>query len=358
MSNIPPQDPPTPNPVKDTRARGKVATLPEVAKGKVRHSGHLVDQKLKYNAPTKAQLSLFDALSPELKGEVEKYAVKYEGIRLTTSEDRLLTAIYSLLKDKSEHKDSSSAKFYKGNYESTMVVPFGEDKVKPVHIRLKPADLYKAYLGNPNYSGKEIADINKTLQSIAEKHFLMTYDRVRTVRVGKKKENRTDRIEMFKRLIEIVKYTSNLTNAEADKLDKGDDRIFQAKGELIIALNPILTDQINSKYVEYPQDINRRTIIAAGGDHRSVTQAVITLRDYMLREISAKRYEFQINSDRLPYLLKLDNYVEKSRKKRIAQTIEKAIQTCKRLNLLLDHTETQGVEGQAKHIFKLNPDFE
>lgn len=340
---LPPNDFPTPPP--------KVS--------KVRQSGHLVDQKLKYNDPTKnkSQLTLFELIDPNMLGEVEKFEVKYEGIRLTVSEERLLTAIYSLLKDKSEHKDSGSEKFYKGNYDTTEVVPFGGENIKRPHLRIIPSELYKAYLENEDYSGKEIRDINKSLSSLAEKRFLMTYDRVRTVKVGKKTENRTDRIEMFKRLIEIVRYTRDLTDEELAKLDKGDKRIKQSKGELIIALNPILTDQINSKYVEYPSDINRRTIIAAGGDHRNVTQAVNTLRDYMLRELSAKRYECEINVEKLPYLLKLDNYIKQGRKKLIKETSEKAIQACKNLNLILEVIETTGAEGQRKYVFKLNPDF-
>lgn len=325
---------------------------------KVRQAGHLVDQKLKYNYPVKDQPSLFDLLDPNTIGEVEKVEVKYEGIRLTASEDRLLTALYSLLKDKSESKDADSKKFYAGNYETTEVVPFGGENVKRPHLRIVPAELYKAYLGNEDYSGQEIKDINKTLSSLAEKRFLMTYDRVRTVQVGKRTENRTDRIEMFKRLIEIVRYTRDLTDAELAKLDNGDERIRQAKGELIIALNPILTDQINSKYVEYPQDMNRRTVIAAGGHPSNVTQAINTLRDYMLRELSAKRYECQINADKLPYLLKLDKYVTQGRKKLLRETIEKAIQTCKSLNLILEVVVAKGAEGQDKYTFTLNRDFE
>lgn len=332
---------------------------PEAVKTpKVRASGHVVDQKLKYNYPAKRQAGLFDILDPEVIGEVESHNIKYEGIRLTTSEERLLTAIYSLLKDKSESKDIESDKFYKGNYEGADLMKYGGELVKPVHIKFLPSELYKAYLGNDNYSGKEIRDINQTLHSLADKRFLMTLDRGRVVQLGNgKKENRTDRIEMFKRLIEIVQYTPNLTDGELKRLDKGDQKIRQAKGELIIALNPILTDQINSKYVEYPQDISRRTIIAAGGDHRSVTQATNTLRDYILRDLSAKRYERHINADKLPYLLKLEKYVEQGRKKLLRESIERAIQTCKNLNLITEVIKTTGADGQEKYIFHLNKDF-
>ena len=72
-------------------------------------------------------MTVFNPLSPELKGEVEKYEVKYEGIRLTVSEDQLISAVYKLLKEKSEHKNSNSKKFYKGNY-ATKSVFFLEKK--------------------------------------------------------------------------------------------------------------------------------------------------------------------------------------------------------------------------------------
>jgi len=324
---------------------------------KVRQSGHFVDQKLKYDFPVNDQPRPFDLIDPNTIGEVEKWAVKCEGIRLTVSEDRLVMTLSSLLKDKSESKDADSKNFYAGNHPTTEVVPWGEEYVKRPHLRVVPAELYKAYLGKEKYSGQEIKDIKKTLASLADKIFLMTYDRVRKVQVGNKTENRTDRIEMVKRLIEIVSYTRDLTDAEVAKLDKGDERIRQAKGELIIALNPILTDQINSKYVEYPWDINRRMVLAAGGHPRKVTQAMILLRDYMLRELSAKRYACQINADKLPYLLKLDNYVKQSRNDLLRKTIEKAIQTCMNLNLILKVVQDRGAEGQDKYTFFLNRDF-
>ena len=325
---------------------------------KVRQSGHFVDQKLKYNNPDRnPQMSLFDNLRPDLEGVVESEEQRWEGIRLTTSEDRLLNAIMSLVKDKSENKDTKAPNFYRGNYDSKSVVALGDERVKVAAIRVIPADLYKAYLGNNNYSGKEIADIKKTLEGLADKKFLMVYDRKRSVQNGKKTETRIDRIEKHQPLLVITKATWDMTTSEASRLSRGDEKVREAKGELIIQLHPILTDQIESKYVEYPQDINRRTIIAAGGDHRSVTAAINTLRDYCLRELSAKRYEFQVNADKLPYILKLDNYVKQGRKKLTKEAIDKAIHVCKNLNLILEVTEEVGAEGQLKYVFKLNPDF-
>jgi hypothetical protein len=344
-----------------------VNRLPEVGTGagkvpKVRHAGHFVDQKLKYNNPSRGsdQLNLFDRLSPELLGQVKKTEIKCEGIRLSVPDDRLLNAIMGLVREKSENKATDSKQFYRGNYQDPRneVIPWGAEEIKPAMIRIVPAELYKAYLGNNEYSGKDITEINKTLESLAEKRFLITYDRVRQVKVGKKIENRTDRIEKVGRLIDVVKYTKDLTDTEKARLDKGDRTIRQEKGELIIALNPVLTDQINSKYIDYPSDIGRRTMIAAGGHPNMVTQAINTLRDWLLRELSSKRTKWEVNADTLPYLLKLENYVREGRRKKIKETIEKSIQTCKNLNLILDVSETQGAEGQIKYVFTLNPDFE
>ena len=126
-----------------------------------------------------------------------------------------------------------------------------------------------------------------------------------------------------------------MTEEEAQTLDKGDDSLREKRGELIIALNPLLTDQINSKYVEYPSDINKRTVIAAGG-HRLVTESMIALRDYMLRELSARRFQSEINEEKLFLILKLEKYLKSKRKKLIQQRVEDAIQFAKNLGLVED----------------------
>ena len=108
-----------------------------------------------------------------------------------------------------------------------------------------------------------------------------------------------------------------------------------------------MTDQISSKYVEYPTDINKRTMIASGG-HLHVTESINALRDYMLREMSNKRYKCEINVDRLPYILKLENYIKNYRKKLIQQRIDGAIKAVRNLGIILDVEITDGARGQKK----------
>ena len=71
-------------------------SLPDVSKApKVRQPGHYIDQKLKYRYPEQRQMTIFEILDPEVIGKVEKYDVRYEGIRLTPPEERLPMAYTS-----------------------------------------------------------------------------------------------------------------------------------------------------------------------------------------------------------------------------------------------------------------------
>lgn len=327
---------------------------------KIRHAGHFVDQKLKYSTLDK-QPSLFDMVSAETKEKmaVRNVEIRTEGIRLSPPQDKLMNALMRLLHEKSENKNEKSEQFYSGNEESQLV-PYGGSgqKSKSAVLRLSPAELYKAYLDSEDYSGDEIKFIKSVLHDTEQQKFLIIYERKYEI-VGEKgrKEKRRDRIEAFQSLFKIISFFEGLTEEERKGLDQGDERIRESRGELIIAINPLLTDQINSKYVEYPEDINRRTVIAAGG-HRLVTESIIALRDYMLREISAGRKTSEINEEKLVFLLKLDNYVKSNRKSRIQDRIKSAIQSVKNLGLIKDYEKIIGASGQWKYVFGLNPDFE
>ena len=97
-------------------------------------------------------------------------------------------------------------------------------------------------------------------------------------------------------------------------------------------------------------------IIAAGG-HRFVTEAMNTLRDYMLRELSSKRFIVEVNAERLAYILKLEKYIKSRQKKRVQKRINDAIQAIKSLGLLSSVELVTGSAGQTKYIFELNPEF-
>ncbi|MCB1115575.1 MAG: hypothetical protein KDK71_03800 [Chlamydiia bacterium] len=327
---------------------------------KIRHAGHFIDQKLKYKGPEQNQMTIFEAIeSNPTKEKIEKYgiAVTSVGVKLTPPEDKLLGALQKLLHVKSQNLDPNSPDYYKGNVEASMV-PFGKEKKESPRIRIKPGELYRAYLDSDRYSGLDIKFIKETLMNLSAKKFLMIFDRKRQVEQNGKIKTLTDRIEEFQSLIQVIKYTEGMEDSELAKASTGDDTIFEHKGELIIGFNPILVEQINSKYIEYPSDISKRMVLAAGGHHKKVTQAMIILRDYMLRELSSKRTKVEINKDRLAHQLQLHNYIETRQKKRIEKIISDAIQTLKNLGLIISAELVEGSLGQLKYVFLLNSSFE
>ena len=327
---------------------------------KVRTSGHYFDNKLK-GKTSQGQMTLFDALSPATKERKEKTDVQVsaEGIRLTPPQNRLITALTNLLHDKSEHSDTDSTEFYSGNHTP---VPFnnyggvGDPSHAPA-IQIKPAELYKAYLNSDNYSGADIKFIRKLVTELSEKKFLIRYDRKREVYKNGKLERRTDRIELDHPLIKVINFIPDLSDEEIESLDAGQREIAERKGVYIIALNPLLTDQIRTKYVEFPKDIEKRTILASGGSTK-VTEAAIAFRDYMLRELSAKRFKCEIDEENLLYTLRLENYLKRRQVSLAKQRLEDAILVSKKLGLVFSANRTIGKKGQVKLEFELNPHFD
>ena len=96
----------------------------------------------------------------------------------------------------------------------------------------------------------------------------------------------------------------------------------------------------------------------ASGGHLHVTESINALRDYMLREISNGRYKCEINADRLPYILKLENYIKSYRKKLIQERINGALKAVRNLGIILNYEIQEGALGQQKYAFYLNKDFE
>lgn len=329
-------------------------------KHKVRHSGHLVDQKLKHTSLSEDPNFLTN-LSSETQEKIHLFSgenIRTEGIKLTPSQDKLLNALFKLLHDKSENKNIQSENFYGGNFEKEVVQYGGNGQTAySPKIRIFPSELYKSYMDNDDYSGADIKFIKRVLRDTESQKFLIIYERKRSIKNEKgKKEIRVDRIEDFQSLFKIISFFEGLTEEEVQTLDQGDESLREKRGELIIALNPLLTDQISSKYVEYPSDINKRTVIAAGG-HRLVTESMIALRDYMLRELSARRFQSEINEERLFLILKLEKYLKSKRKKLIQQRVDDAIQFAKNLGLIEDYQRVIGASGQWKFIFHLSKEF-
>jgi hypothetical protein len=323
---------------------------------KYRQSGHLVDQNLKYPKPGKEESKIEKA---ETRKKIEDYGVQVvaEGIRLTEPESKLQHTLAKLLRDNSQNnKYPHEDDYYFGNQTPVPTTYCGREQ-KAAVIRFKRPDLYKAYLCKETYSGAEAEFIDSLLVQFESKKFLIRYDHVKKVSNGKVTETRTDRIEDFASLIKIVYFYPNLTESEKEKLDKGDTVLREKKEEVILAYHPIFTDQIDTKFVEFPDDTNRRLVIAARGWNR-VTIAMRRLMEWCLREISAGRDRVEINEENLIPLLNLEKYAKQKRIKLLNESIEKAIEAIKNMGIIVHAERTNNSNGGKKWKFILNLKYE
>lgn len=319
-------------------------------KGKFRRSGHLTDQILRYNYPKDKnyQLSIFDSLQERTKKDIAINGVEIteivEGIKLSPSETKVIDCLCKLLHETSQTSDAKKEDYYSGNT-SYELVEYGGDKNTPApKLAFTLYELTREYKGGEYVGGKDIENIKQILTELDSKRFLLSY--VETLR--KKDGGRIERkIEDFKKLIHIVKISQVEYSKEDIELSK--------KEETVILLNPIFRRQIDSKFILYPNDINRRTIIAYGS--HNLSDVSLRLRDYLIRELSSKHYQPEINLDKLYYFL-AEKWMRESRKKKVKQYTEKALETVKALGLLLSYEIKTGATGEPKVVFNLNKDWE
>jgi hypothetical protein len=316
------------------------------SKGKFKKSGHLVDQTLKYNYPkdNNSQLELFNSTTIE---DIKKAGVEItevvEGIKLSPSEHKVIDSLCKLLHSNSQTIDPKKEDYYSGNGDLELISYGGDSKAVVPKVYTTLYELTKEYKGEDYVSGKDIENIKQILTELDKRKFLIRYKEETKGKGGEwiKKE-----YEAFRPLIYIDKATLSygLNDVEAYK-----------KEETIIVLNPIFTRQIDKKYVVYPNDINRRTMIAYGS--HNISEIALRLRDWLMRALSSKHYEPEIGVDRLYHLL-AEKWMKESRKKKVKEYTEKAIDTVKALGLLISYEEKRNVSGEPKIVFKLNKNWE
>ncbi|MDX2189804.1 MAG: hypothetical protein SFY32_08060 [Bacteroidota bacterium] len=327
-------------------------SLKRIKKPKFKQSGHYIDQKLKhtYDIDVKQHVPISDRINPELKKKLPD-KIMVEGIRISQAEDKLMNAVLKILNDK------SSGDFH-GNMPAIKSLYGNESRDFPV-VRFTPGELYREYAGG-DYSGREIEIVKETLERLQSRNFLIVYERHREVKMGMRNEMLIDRVEEYQPLIKVITFFEGLTKEEHEKVSKGDKNMRDKKAEIIIKLNPIFVDQIDSKFIEYPTDINRITSIAAQGASK-VTESIIALRDYLLRSISANKNKginiTSINADKLPYILGLEKYIKEGRRSLINLRIKQALDASLNMGLIHKFEYSIGAENQKKVDFYLNLEF-
>lgn len=321
-----------------------------LTKGKFKRSGHLTDQMLKYSFPSKnsPQLSIWDSLQDATRKDIAEAQVErkevVEGIRLSPSETKVIDCLCKLLHETSQNLNPKKSNYYAGNIGSEMV-QFGEEKEIPApKLAFTLYELTKEYKGGEAVSGKDVDNIKQILTELDAKRFLLSYVETTKIKGGGRIERK---IEDFKKLIHIVKISETEYSKEDIELSKTE--------ETVIVLNPIFRRQIDSKFILYPNDINKRTFIAYGS--HNISEIALRLRDYLMRELSSKRYSPEITLNKLYHLL-AEKWMRESRKKKVKEYTDKALETVIALGLLLSYEIKTGSTGEPKVVFKINKDWE
>lgn len=320
-------------------------------KGKFKRAGHLSDQILKYNYPPESskQLSLFERLQEETKEkigeitEIEREEI-VEGIKLSSSQTKVIDCLNKLLHEKSQTLDNKKGNYYSGNLEPGVARYGGDKKAIAPKLAFSLYELTKEYKGGDYVSGKDLENVKQILNELHNKRFLLSYTETYTKKDGGRIERK---IEEFMELLKIVKLSQTEYSKENKELSKKEDTV--------VVLNPIFQRQIDRKFILYPSDINKRTIIAYGS--HNLSEVTLRLREYLMRELSYKRYEPEILLDKLYYFL-AEKWMRESRKKKVKEYTEKAIETLKALGLLLSIETVESASGAPKVVFKLNKDWE
>ena len=322
--------------------------IDQINVGTYRRSGHLLDQMLKHENPTKKkQLSLFDHLTESTINAIETEDIEIseivEGIKLSPSEQKIIDCLSKLLHHKSQNINPNQNDYYSGNQDYEMV-QYGTDKntIAP-KLAFTIYELTKEYKGGEDIGGKDTKNVVSILKELASKRFLVSYIETTRTKDGGRVEKK---IEDFKKLIHIL----NISETTYDKRDVEIDK----KEDTIILLSPIFIRQLSSKFILYPNDITKRTIIAYGS--HTISDITLRLRDYLMRELSYKHYNPEILENNLHYQL-AEKWMKENRKKKVIEYTNKSIETVKNLGLLIDIESKIATNGEKKIIFKLNPNW-
>ena len=320
--------------------------------GKYKRAGHLTDQMLKYNYPkgNSRQLSIFDSLRDSTKeaietvGETIKEELVY-GIKLSPSQTKVIDCLCKLLHQNSQNLDSNQEDYYTGNKGYELVSFSGMSDTPAPKIGFTLYELTKEYKGGETISGRDVENIKQTLVELNNKRFLLSYVETTKTKDGGRVERK---IEDFQKLIKIPSISETIFSKDNIELSKKED--------ILILMNPIFRRQIDSKFILYPNDINKRTIIAYGS--HNVSDIALRLRDYLLKELSLKHYSPEIMLERLYYLV-AERWMKESRKKKVKEYLEKAIEMVTTLGILESFKIVPSkTTGESKIVFTLNKDWE
>ena len=331
----------------------------------VRQGGHFTEQMLVSDKDAHSLLEdnqqifnrdLFKDFNEKNNAKIikETFEVEDIGFRLTPPENRLVTAIRSELFNKSENKDFNSERYYMGNYfphGEVIKTNFGGQIMTVPHLLVSRGDLYKAFLGKDKYAGKDQKDIDRLLRSFSQRYFLTIYKQ----HVSINGQIKINRITEYLPLVRLKRLDKGLSEIEDGLLDQGGD-FTNGNGEYLLAINPIWVDQIKTKWVEFPHDLNTR-LGNAVGHWNKITPATTYLINYLFHQRSTKNFVTEINEENLFIKLGLDKYIKRRKRKLAESYLEESIRVSKEIKLCQNVEKVMGAQGQTKFIFTINDEI-
>jgi hypothetical protein len=325
-------------------------TPPVPKKETYKMGGHLVDLTLKSTFDTK-DTNIFDTLTNPVQKlitthvSIEFINYKGEGIKLTGSEYRVLDALNYLLHLKSQNNSNpNETDYYYPSFDGFQPMYYfdGTKYIRQQMLYLSLYELTQYYKGNDKISGKDCENLLKILTGLSfnpEKKALIRY-----VRESKtKKEKLTQRIEEFQSLIKMQHLEQ-----EKESLNTGKKSVHS---EIVVHINPVFRDQIETKFVPMPYEIISKMTEAYG--NTDIPAFVYKLRNYLAREFSSKRYKAEIAVERLLWIT--DEYNMKNRQqKRAYNNLCTSIDVMIKIGLLQNHALENNKQGEPKIIFYIN----
>jgi hypothetical protein len=314
--------------------------------GHFKISAHLIEQTLKED---RIQLGLFDPIRREDIQSIENKS-SIDGIDLTASEHKIIYAICKLLHNKSQTKDPTREDYYTGDAGALMVssksIEAPGEKVPAPRIYCTLYEITREYSGGGNPSGKQIENVESILTDLKEKNFRFTYKQT----IKKKGKTIERAITGERALLHIDLATEKVGKEETLR-------------EKIITLEPIFRNQIESKFLLYPQDHIKRIEEAWGS--KKAPSIVYSMVDYLNQIRSGKQPKGR-SAGEIRHSIYVSNLykkidpktLDKGRKTRLKTNIEKALDLCKQIKLLVDYEIGTGKTGEKMYIFYINKEWE
>lgn len=312
------------------------------------------------------QYSLFDIVQDEkdqsnkdeLISKVNEYKIEVVGLDLSKSQEKALFVIQTLLSNTN----------FKGNFTGKEIISkaMNFDGFLPA-IKFTPSEYLKIYgvgkklteRGSMEYNRNERDEALKALRDLAQKQFMMLYER--KYWSSSKNEFRYDIIRAIKPLINIMEGFEQLNKSEKELVKDVDSNMLNDKlSAIVVEPNPILVDQINTYFVLKPANCYQEIKLLCGNASKFVYRFV----DYLLTEYAQrnrkkggiKNLEIKLNYETLGTILRMDSYIKTRNWKKLRNSINNCYETAKLLGYLSEYSICQTGSTKEIDVLILNPE--